>query len=118
VRPSLPQIVEESSVPAKLVVKKFRNGSRVTLVGPSGKELLTSSTFTEPRAKGATLRSLRTLLGAGITVEDHTVVAKVTRSKTPSASVGAIDDDKGLKVPVAAKPRARKTSAAKVPAAE
>lgn len=59
-------------MPAKLIVTNARGGSRITLVGTSGTELLTSKVFTEPRAKGATLRSLRGLLGDEIIVEDST----------------------------------------------
>ena len=60
---------------AKLVVTKARGGSKITLVGTSGTELLTSKVFTEPRAKGATLRSLKGLLGEDIVVDDQTVSA-------------------------------------------
>lgn len=60
-------------MPAKIVVTPHRGGSRVALVGASGKELLSSKTFREPRAKGATVRSLKSLLGAEVIVEDHTV---------------------------------------------
>jgi hypothetical protein len=60
-------------VPAKLVVTALNGGSRIALVSKSGKELLASVVFSEPRAKGATLRSLKTLLGADVVVEDHTV---------------------------------------------
>jgi hypothetical protein len=44
-------------------------------VGASGKELLASVVFTEPRAKGATLRSLKGMLGDAIIVEDHTLAS-------------------------------------------
>ena len=50
-------------------------GSRIALVGASGKELLASVVFTEPRAKGATLRSLKGMLGDDIVVEDHTLAS-------------------------------------------
>jgi len=60
---------------AKLVVSKARGGSRITLVGTSGTELLSSKVFTEPRGKGATLRSLKGLLGEGIVVEDLTLAS-------------------------------------------
>jgi hypothetical protein len=60
-------------VPAKLVVTASNGGSRIALVSKSGKELLASVVFSEPRAKGATLRSLKALLGADVVVEDHTV---------------------------------------------
>ncbi len=58
---------------AKLVVTASKGGSRISLVGTSGTELLGSKTFDEPRAKGATLRSLKSLLGEDIVVEDHTL---------------------------------------------
>jgi hypothetical protein len=58
---------------AKLVVSADKGGSRIALVGASGKELLTSVVFSEPRAKGATLRSLKGLLGDDIVVEDQTL---------------------------------------------
>ncbi len=41
-------------MPAKLVVIARDGGSQISLVGASGKALLTSVVFTEPRAKGAT----------------------------------------------------------------
>ena len=44
---------------AKLVVTASKGGSRIALVGASGTELLSSRVFSEPRAKGATLRSLK-----------------------------------------------------------
>ncbi len=57
---------------AKLIVTPTKGGSRITLVGTSGTELLSSKVFTEPRGKGATLRSLKGLLGEDIVVEDLT----------------------------------------------
>jgi hypothetical protein len=84
---------------AKLVVTRSKGGSRIALVGASGTELLASKVFTEPRGKGATLRSLKGLLGEGIVVEDHTandtpqpapVPARRTRpSRTARKSVTA-----------------------------
>ena len=62
-------------MPAKLVVTAHAGGSRISLVGASGKTLLGSDTFTEPRAKGATLRALRSLLGEQFPVEDETTAA-------------------------------------------
>jgi hypothetical protein len=53
-------------------------GSQVSLVGASGKILLTSGTFSDPRAKGATLRALKGLLG-DVTVEDETRHQKVAK---------------------------------------
>ena len=61
--------LEECLLPAKIVVTESKGGSRISLLGASGKELLGSSVFTEPRAKGATLRALRGLLGE-VVVED------------------------------------------------
>jgi hypothetical protein len=58
-------------VKAKLVVTNVAGGSQVSLVSASGKVLLTSETFSEPRAKGATVRALKGLLGE-VTVEDET----------------------------------------------
>ena len=77
-------------MPAKLIVTNARGGSRITLVGTSGTELLTSKVFSEPRAKGATLRSLRGLLGEEIVVEDSTADGarrvSVAAAKTTSAT--------------------------------
>jgi hypothetical protein len=70
-------------VAAKLVVTNTRGGSRITLVGTSGTELLASKVFTEPRAKGATLRSLKGLLGEDVVIEDNT--AALSR-KVPAAA--------------------------------
>ncbi len=58
---------------AKLVVTARRGGSQIALVGASGAELLASKVFSEPRAKGATLRSLKALMGDDVVVEDHTL---------------------------------------------
>ncbi len=60
---------------AKLVVTARDGGSRIALVGASGKELLASVVFTEPRAKGATLRSLKSMLGDDVVIEDHTLAS-------------------------------------------
>jgi hypothetical protein len=60
---------------AKLIVTPTKGGSRITLVGTSGTELLSSKIFTEPRGKGATLRSLKGLLGDDIVIEDRTAGA-------------------------------------------
>jgi hypothetical protein len=67
---------------AKLIVTKARGGTKITLVGASGAELLTSKVFSEPRGKGATLRSLKGLLGDEITVEDQT--ATTVRTTVPA----------------------------------
>ena len=69
---------------AKLVVTKSKGGSRITLVGTSGTELLSSKVFTEPRGKGATIRSLKGLLGENVTVEDHTTAS--TPEAVPAAA--------------------------------
>jgi hypothetical protein len=77
-------------LPAKIVVTPYRGGSRVTLVGTSGKELLSSEVFHEPRAKGATVRSLKSLLGDAVTVEDHTVgTARATTTKPKGGSASS-----------------------------
>ncbi len=73
---------------ARLVVTGREGGSRIALVGASGKELLTSVVFTEPRAKGATLRSLKGMLGDDIVVEDHTLAAPRGRTAAPAAANG------------------------------
>lgn len=73
---------------AKLVVTAREGGSRIALVGASGKELLASVVFTEPRAKGATLRSLKGMLGDDIVVEDHTLAAPRGRTGSPAADNG------------------------------
>jgi hypothetical protein len=76
-------------VAAKLVVTASEGGSRIALVGASGKELLASVVFTEPRAKGATLRSLKGMLGDAITVEDHTLASPRGRgADAPAATNG------------------------------
>jgi hypothetical protein len=76
-------------VAARLVVTGREGGSRIALVGASGKELLTSVVFTEPRAKGATLRSLKGMLGDDIVVEDHTLAAPRGRAAAPAAPAAA-----------------------------
>lgn len=72
---------------AKLVVTASKGGSRISLVGTSGTELLGSKIFDEPRAKGATLRSLKSLLGEDIVVEDYTLSdGRASRLAKPSAA--------------------------------
>lgn len=73
---------------AKLVVTKARGGTRITLVGTSGTELLSSKVFTEPRGKGATLRSLKGLLGENIVVDDQTV-KPAEKATAPAEKVAA-----------------------------
>lgn len=65
-------------MPAKIVVTNQTGGSRVTLIGSSGKQLLASELFGEPRAKGATVRALKGLLGSQVIVEDNTLSAGTT----------------------------------------
>jgi hypothetical protein len=100
---------------AKLVVTKARGGSRITLVGTSGTELLTSKVFTEPRGKGATLRSLKGLLGENIVVEDQTVrtAEKAGAEEKPAAAdKPAAAPRTTARVRVASKSRPRKKAAA------
>lgn len=73
-------------MPAKLVVTARKGGSRISLLGSSGKELLASTVFTEPRAKGATLRALKGLLG-DVTIEDHTLSGPGRTKDTDAAPV-------------------------------
>jgi hypothetical protein len=75
-------------VAAKLVVTAHEGGSRIALVGASGKELLASVVFNEPRAKGATLRSLKGMLGDAIIVEDHTLASPRGRAGEPETTNG------------------------------
>ena len=67
---------------AKLVVTARKGGSQIALVGASGAELLASKVFSEPRAKGATLRSLKALMGEDIVVEDHTLSSPARKPVT------------------------------------
>jgi len=76
------------SVAAKIVVTESKGGSRISLLGASGKELLGSSVFFEPRAKGATLRALRGLLGE-VVVEDHTLAARAKPGAVKTAAAEA-----------------------------
>jgi hypothetical protein len=86
VQEALPRKYEEFNVAAKLVVTTRRGGSQIALVGASGAELLASKVFVEPRAKGATLRSLKALMGDDVVVEDHTLSSPTrTASRTTSA---------------------------------
>jgi len=73
-------------VAAKLVVTARKGGSQIALVGASGAELLASKVFSEPRAKGATLRSLKALMGDDIVVEDHTLSTPGRSAATRNAS--------------------------------
>jgi hypothetical protein len=82
-------------VAAKLVVTTRRGGSQIALVGTSGAELLASKVFSEPRAKGATLRSLKALMGDDVVVEDHTLSAPAR--KTPARKPSARNSKPALK---------------------
>ena len=73
-------------VSIKLVVSGSSKESRIALVGQTGKELLASTTFTEPRAKGATLRALKKILGADVLIEDSTKT-----NKPPARAIAVID---------------------------
>lgn len=99
---------------ARLVVTTARGGSRITLVGASGTELLTSKVFTEPRAKGATLRSLKSLLGEDIVVDDNTVTTVTAARKTVAATrPTAVSSRSTVKRAVDSTPTRRKKAAAK-----
>jgi hypothetical protein len=112
-------------VPIKLLVSGSSKQSRIALVGQTGKELLASAVFTEPRAKGATLRALKKILGADVIIEDSTtsnrqpvkVVAPVPTA-TPKKS-DAVGKSVPKKTAAAARPRRQATApAAKPPAAK
>jgi hypothetical protein len=87
-------------VSIKLVVSGSSKESRIALVGQTGKELLGSATFTEPRAKGATMRALKKILGADVIIEDSTTTTRKAAKPVVKATA------------VAAKPAAKKTAAA------
>ncbi|MBV9660559.1 MAG: hypothetical protein JO337_05315 [Acidimicrobiales bacterium] len=75
---------------AKLVVTPRKGGSHISLVGKTGKELLGSVVFTEPRAKGATVRALKGLLGDDVVIEDHTSTSPArTSPKTATAATAS-----------------------------
>lgn len=96
----------------KLVVSGSSKQSRIVLVGKTGKELLASRTFTEPRAKGATLRALKKLLGSDVIVEDST-----TTTRRTVKSVAAVTAIAAPTAEVAAKPTAKRTAAKRTAAA-
>jgi hypothetical protein len=112
-------------VSVKLVVSGSSKQSRIALVGKTGKELLTSPTFTEPRAKGATLRALKGLLGADVIVEDTTLTTKrpvkaaVTARAAKASATTEVAEKPAERTAAAAGRRRRQTTAptAKVPAA-
>jgi hypothetical protein len=86
----------------KLKVTPTRGGSRITLIGASGTELLSSKIFTEPRGKGATLRALKGLLGDGFAIEDLT-------SQSPRPTVAPARTARRVKTArVTSKPTARR----------
>jgi hypothetical protein len=76
---------QRSAVSVKLVVSGSSKESRIALVGRTGKELLTSATFTEPRAKGATLRALKRIFGSDVVVEDSTITNGRPGTAVPDA---------------------------------
>jgi hypothetical protein len=99
-------------VSIKLVVSGSSKESRIALVGRTGKELLASATFTEPRAKGATLRALKQILGADVDIEDAT-----TTNRQPGKRVTAAETVAGKTAIVGAKPPSKETTtSAKTPA--
>ncbi len=108
---------------AKLIVTTAKGGSRITLVGTSGTELLSSKVFAEPRAKGATLRSLKGLLGDDVVVEDQTLSAgrrSAPAEPTPAAPSrrkGASVADNGAAPAATAAPARRQKAATPKPAA-
>jgi topoisomerase IA-like protein len=73
-------------LPAKIIVTAEKGGSRVALIGTSGKQLLASEVFSEPRAKGATLRALRGLLGENVVVEDNTLASARPAKAAPATN--------------------------------
>ncbi len=96
---------------AKLVVTASKGGSRISLVGTSGTELLGSKIFDEPRAKGATLRSLKSLLGEDIVVEDYTL-SDGRASRLAKSSTAAADAPEPAVETVAEPPKPRAASKA------
>ena len=93
----------------KLVVSGSSKESRIALVGHTGKELLASTTFTEPRAKGATLRALKKILGADVLIEDSTKT-----NKPPARAIAVIDTVTERTAAVSAQPAPKKRAAASV----
>jgi hypothetical protein len=93
-------------VSIKLVVSGSSEESRIALIGRTGKELLVSTTFSEPRAKGATLRALKKILGDDVAIEDRTTTNR--RSAKPVAA----DGSSAATVAVTAPPAAKQTAAA------
>jgi hypothetical protein len=115
---------KRSAVSIKLVVSGTSKESRIALVGRTGKELLASATFTEPRAKGATLRALKKIFGSDIVVEDPTTTngrpgKRVQRDDTVPAVTVTVAAQAAHKGTAAVEPLAAKrpASAVKTPAA-
>jgi hypothetical protein len=94
-------------VSIKLVVSGSSKESRIALVGQTGKQLLVSATFTEPRAKGATLKALKKILGPDVSIEDST-----TTSRQAAKPIPAVETIPAKTVAVAAEPAPKKTAAA------
>ena len=94
-------------MPIKLVVSGSSKESRIALVGQTGKELLASTVFTEPRAKGATLRALKKILGADVIIEDST-----TSNRQPAKAVAAVKPITAEAAAPAVKRAVKKTAAA------
>jgi hypothetical protein len=108
-------------VSIKLVVSGSSKESRIALVGRTGKELLASTTFTDPRAKGGTLRALKKILGADVTIEDSTATnsrpAKpLTAAKTIAATEAAVAAPPGAKETAATTRHPRRQATASVEA--
>jgi hypothetical protein len=80
-------MLRSNRMPAKIVVSPYRGGTRVALLGTSGKELLTSSVLKDPRAKGAVVRSLKGLLGDDVVVEDGTTTKAAAAAKAKAKPV-------------------------------
>jgi hypothetical protein len=98
-------------VSVKLVVSGSSKESRIALVGRTGKELLTSATFTEPRAKGATLRALKKIFGSDVVVEDSTTNGRPAKAETDSATTATVTPrPRRPTTASAAKPATRKTT--------
>jgi hypothetical protein len=94
-------------VSIKLVVSGSSKESRIALVGQTGKELLASATFTEPRARGATLRALKKILGPDVYIQDST-----TTNRQPAKPIAAVETIPAKTVTVDAKPAPNTTAAA------
>jgi hypothetical protein len=74
----------------------------VSLVGASGTELLTSKVFHEPRAKGATVRSLKGLLGDDVVIDDQTATATATAPKVRATRAATAETPRRKSAPKAA----------------